>query len=113
VNAPSQLLASPYAIAEPNGHHVYSPGTETITTFLPAHSLLALYVCGRPHCVGSESVIGTQLVNMLATANVGRSREDVLKLDIRGKFVANVKRSHVYVWLRGIALVLLGLVVGW
>jgi hypothetical protein len=68
-----------------------------MTTFLPAHSLLALYVCGRPHCVGSESVIGTQLVKLLAIANVGLLLKDVLELDIRGELVADIKRSHVCV----------------
>jgi len=40
---------------------VKAPGTEKRTTFLSAHSLEALYSCGRPQAVGSASVMGAHL----------------------------------------------------
>lgn len=40
---------------------VKAPGTEKRTTFLFAHSLLASYSWGRPHAVGSASVMGAHL----------------------------------------------------
>jgi hypothetical protein len=40
---------------------VKAPGTETRTTFLPAHSFEASYSWGRPQAVGSASVMGAHL----------------------------------------------------
>lgn len=50
------------------------PGTENSTTFLPFHSLLASYSCGRPHAVGSESVIGTHLFSLVLAQCTGRTK---------------------------------------
>jgi hypothetical protein len=62
------------------------PGTETSTTFFPAHSLFASYTCGYKYCkplnstretncltrvqlVASRSVIGAQLRDNLVSIN--------------------------------------------